>query len=146
MVTGATTQRSVLLIPKRRRSPAWEWSLSDNQNNGLVLYQYRTMYVMLDGPYFVYIMTNSVNSVLYTGQTHNLLRRVWEHKGDLVNGFTKTYHINKLVYYEIADDQAGALYREKQLKKYSRQKKRWLIESMHPSWRDLYPGLNSEKL
>lgn len=63
----------------------------------------------------------------------------------MADGFTKTYHITKLVYYEVADNREGALYREKQIKNYSRQKKIALIEGMNPIWQDLYPGLSSEK-
>ena len=79
--------------------------------------------------YYVYITTNKLNTVLYTGITNNLLRRVYEHKEKLADGFTKKYKINKLVYYEIAEDIEGAIQREKQIKGSLREKKVRLIES-----------------
>jgi putative endonuclease len=90
---------------------------------------------------FVYIMTNQRHSVLYTGVTNNLKRRVWEHKEKPVEGFTQKYRVNKLVYYEVADDIRSAIAREKQLKGGSRQKKIDLVNEMNPEWRDLYDEL-----
>ena len=87
--------------------------------------------------HYVYIMTNKVDTVLYTGQTSSLLNRVQQHKQGMVEGFTKRYSINKLVYYETAEDLDGALYREKQIKGYSRKKKMALIDEMNPTWEDL---------
>jgi len=95
----------------------------------------------MHGPFFVYIVTNHTNTVLYTGQTGDLLRRVWEHKEGLADGFTKRYKATKLVYYEVADDRNGALYRERQIKGYSREKKTSLIEGMNPDWHDLFVDL-----
>jgi len=86
-------------------------------------------------------MANSIHSVLYTGQTNELLKRVWQHKEDLADGFTKRYRVNRLVYYEIADSRDGALFREKQIKGYSRKKKMMMIEELNPEWRDLYIDL-----
>ena len=100
---------------------------------------------MSEGPYFVYLMANHLNTVMYCGQTHDLLKRVWEHKQGLVDGFTKKYRVTKLVFYEVADNREGALYREKQIKGYSRKKKMLLIESTNPTWRDLYNDLISEE-
>ena len=99
---------------------------------------------MSSGPFFVYVTTNYTKTVLYTGQTHDLLRRVWEHREGLADGFTKRYRADKLVYYEAADDREGALYREKQIKGYSRSRKIEMIESMNPDWRDLYDELTQE--
>jgi putative endonuclease len=91
--------------------------------------------------YYVYVMTNPGDTVLYTGVTNDLIRRVWEHKEKLVPGFTKKYNIVKLVYYEVVDDVESAILREKQIKAGSRQEKMQLIDSMNRQWRDLYPGL-----
>ncbi len=92
----------------------------------------------MDNQYFIYIMTNKQNSVLYTGVTSDLKKRVYQHKLMLIEGFTKKYNIVKLVYYEIFDDIYEAITREKQIKAGSRQKKIDLIVSMNPAWRDLY--------
>jgi putative endonuclease len=86
-------------------------------------------------------MTNKRNTVLYTGVTSDLKRRIYQHKEKLVEGFTKKYNITKLVYYEIYDDIENAILREKQIKRGSRQKKVQLINSMNEDWRDLYEEL-----
>jgi putative endonuclease len=83
-------------------------------------------------------MTNKADTVLYTGVTNDLLRRVYEHKGKFVKGFTSRYKISKLVYYEVCDTAESAILREKQIKAGSRQKKINLIVSMNSGWRDLY--------
>ena len=83
-------------------------------------------------------MTNLYNTVLYTGITNNLKRRVYQHKMKLVKGFTFKYNIRKLVYYEVYDDAYNAIKREKQIKAGSRLKKINLIESINPEWKDLY--------
>ena len=83
-------------------------------------------------------MTNERNTVLYTGVTNDLKRRVHEHKEKLVDGFTKKYNVTKLVYYEITEDVESAISREKQIKGGSRQKKIALIDSMNKEWLDLY--------
>ncbi len=82
-------------------------------------------------------MTNKNNTVLYTGVTNNLARRVWEHKHRLLEGFTKRYNVDKLVYYEIVHDAYNAIVREKQIKGGSRQKKIDLIQKINPRWKDL---------
>jgi len=94
----------------------------------------------MDKQYYVYILTNKNNTVLYTGVTNDLLRRVYEHKAKLVKGFTKKYNIDKLVYYEVFDDIYNAISREKQIKAGSRQKKIDLINGMNETWKDLYPN------
>ena len=91
--------------------------------------------------YYVYIMANKRNTVLYTGVTNNLIRRVWEHKDPSGGSFTKRYHVTKLVYYEVFDDVESAIAREKQIKGGSRQKKIDLIHSMNSEWCDLYDTL-----
>jgi len=88
--------------------------------------------------YYVYIMTNRTNTVLYTGITNNLKRRIYEHKNKLLSGFTKKYNINKLVYYEIFDNSYYAIQREKQIKGGSREKKIELIKKFNPNFNDLY--------
>jgi len=91
--------------------------------------------------YYVYVLTNYKNTVLYTGVTNNLLRRVYEHKEKLADSFTKKYNINKLVYYEVFNDIKFAIAREKQIKGGSRQKKIDLIDDFNKDWEDLYPKL-----
>jgi len=86
--------------------------------------------------YFVYIVA-SKSRVLYIGITNALDRRVWEHKNDLIDGFSKQYRCHRLVYYESFDDVRKAIDREKQLKRWNRAKKVWLIEQMNPTWEDL---------
>jgi len=88
--------------------------------------------------YYVYLLTNKRNTVLYTGVTNDLQRRVYEHREKLVSGFTKKYNIYKLVYYEETKSIEAAILREKQIKGGSRHKKLDLIVAMNPQWRDLY--------
>lgn len=87
--------------------------------------------------YYVYIMSNYNNKVLYTGITNNLERRVYEHKNKIFKGFTSKYNINKLLYFDYTEDVISAISREKQIKGWSRQKKNELIESTNPQWKDL---------
>jgi putative endonuclease len=91
---------------------------------------------MSDRSYFVYIMTNGAKT-LYVGVTNNLLRRVMEHKKGFNEGFTKKYKIHKLVYFEQGDSIVAAIDREKQIKRWRREKKIGLIEKMNPGWKDL---------
>jgi putative endonuclease len=88
--------------------------------------------------YYVYIMTNKINSSLYTGVTNDLKRRVFEHKNKLLEGFTKKYNVDKLVFYEAYDDINSAISREKQIKSGPRAKKVKLIEEMNSKWSDLF--------
>ena len=87
--------------------------------------------------YFVYMLTNWDDSVLYIGVTGNLQRRLYEHRMGFVEGFTKKYNVHKLVYFEQTTDVYSAISREKQLKKWSRQKKNILVNSINPQWQDL---------
>jgi len=96
---------------------------------------------MLQDFSYVYILANKKNGTLYVGATSNLKKRIWEHKSNLVEGFTKRYQIHKLVYYEACPNKEGALLREKQIKSGSRAKKVILIESMNPEWKDLYEDI-----
>ena len=88
--------------------------------------------------YFIYILTNKNNSVLYTGMTNSLMRRVWEHKAKLIGGFTKKYNVDKLVYFESFDNPSDAIKREKQIKAGSRKKKIEIVNKFNPEWKDLY--------
>ena len=90
---------------------------------------------------YVYLMTNRTDTVIYAGVTSDLVKRVYEHKQKLVEGFTKRYQVNKLVYYEIFDDIENAILREKQIKGGPRIKKLGLIQSMNPEFKDLYEEL-----
>ncbi len=86
---------------------------------------------------FVYILTNRTNSVVYIGVTSDLSRRMYEHKNNLVEGFTKRYNVHKLVYVEEYQDVNDALAREKQIKRWVRSKKNALVETLNPQWDDL---------
>ena len=87
--------------------------------------------------YYVYILTNWNNNVIYIGVTNNLERRIYEHKNKLIQGFTFKYNVDKLVYFEITSNVDDAIKREKQLKGWNREKKNNLIESINPQWNDL---------
>jgi putative endonuclease len=91
--------------------------------------------------YYVYIMASKPNGTLYIGMSDNLIRRVLEHKQGLIPGFTKTYGVKMLVYYEQTELVLSAIAREKQLKKWKREWKIRLIQSMNPEWKDLYDEL-----
>jgi putative endonuclease len=91
--------------------------------------------------HYVYILTNKTGSVLYTGVTSDLKARVWQHKRQLIDGFTKRYKVTRLVYYEISDEAMAAFEREKSIKGGSRRRKLDLINSANPTWRDLYAEL-----
>lgn len=91
--------------------------------------------------YYVYILTNIKHSVLYTGVTDNLVKRVFQHKNKLVHGFTSKYNVNKLVYFEILQDPVNAILREKQIKNLLRVKKLALIRGTNPLFIDLYPNV-----
>jgi putative endonuclease len=90
---------------------------------------------------FVYLLTNKTNAVIYTGVTSDLHKRVYEHKQDLVEGFTRKYNVHKLVYYEVFDNIEDAIIREKQVKGGSRKKKIDLIKKLNPEFKDLYEEL-----
>ena len=90
--------------------------------------------------YYVYLLTNWNNKVMYVGVTNNLERRVYEHKQHLVTGFTEKYNVHKLVYYEETEDVRVALEREKEIKKWRREKKDALVRLTNPEWKDLSEG------
>jgi len=89
----------------------------------------------------VYILASKPNGTLYIGVTSDLAKRVWEHKNDSVDGFTKRYGVHRLVYYELHADMLSAITREKQLKKWNRAWKLELIESENSGWNDLSEGI-----
>jgi len=97
---------------------------------------------MLNKNYYLYIITNWNNNVMYIGVTNDLVRRLYEHKNKLYDGFTKKYNLNKLVYFELFFDIEDAIRREKEIKKWRREKKNKLVESINPEWRDLGLELN----
>ena len=90
---------------------------------------------------YVYIITNKIDSTLYIGVTNDLVRRIYEHKNKVIQGFSARYNLCKLVYYEIYDDEISAISREKQLKHYTRENKNKLISDFNPSWKDLYDNV-----
>ena len=87
--------------------------------------------------YYVYILSNKTDTTVYIGVTNDLMWRLQEHRNDLIEGFTKRYHIHKLVYYEVFQDVREAIAREKQLKGWRRARKNELIEGVNPTWQDL---------
>ena len=95
---------------------------------------------MLKKYFYVYILA-SESGTLYIGVTNDLKRRIWEHQHDLVKGFSQKYGCHKLVYYEQYLDSQNAILREKQLKKWRRDKKELLIKKINPGWRDLSPSI-----
>jgi putative endonuclease len=90
---------------------------------------------------FVYLLANRPNGTLYVGVTSDLIKRVWQHKNDVQEGFSQRYRLHTLVWYEPHDTMLSAIAREKQLKAGSRQRKVQLIEAINPHWLDLYNGL-----
>ena len=92
---------------------------------------------MLVRSYYVYLLTNWNNKVMYVGVTNDLARRIYEHKSKLVPGFTEKYQVRKLVYFEETSDVEAALAREKEIKKWRREKKDALVIDRNPEWRDL---------
>ena len=91
--------------------------------------------------YYVYILASKQHGTLYIGVTNDLIRRVYEHRNNLIDGFTKKYNVHRLVYYEQTSDIESAIQREKRLKKWKRRWKIELIENENPSWKDLYDDL-----
>jgi putative endonuclease len=94
----------------------------------------------MTGTYYVYLLTNWNNKVMYLGVTNDLERRLYKHKNKLVKGFTERYNVNKLVYFEETRDITAAIAREKEIKKWRREKKDQLVNRMNPNWKDLISG------
>jgi len=99
---------------------------------------------MRDHLYYVYILASRRNGTLYVGVSNDLMRRTWEHKSDLIEGFTKTYGVHRLFYFELYEDVNAAIAREKRLKKWNRAWKIRLIEEKNSGWNDLYDRLLGE--
>src|SRR5579872_5501543 len=97
--------------------------------------------VQMNQEYYIYLLTNKSLNVLYTGVTNHIIRRIYEHKIKAVEGFTKKYNVDRLVYYEVYPEINDAIAREKQIKGWSRKKKVALINQMNPEWQDLYEEL-----
>ena len=95
----------------------------------------------MDKQYYIYLLTNKANTVIYTGVTNDLKRRIYEHKEELIEGFSKKYRLKRLVYFECFSDPKSAIAREKQIKGGSRQKKMDLVNGENPGWRDLYEDI-----
>src|SRR6516225_7735130 len=95
--------------------------------------------------WYLYMMTKQSRVVLYTAITYRLVRRVWQHQNNEIEGFTKTYTVNRLVYYECFDDPRDAIAREKEIKGWRREKKNALVEKLNPQWRDLSAGWYKER-
>ena len=129
-MTG-TFYSCVILSGALSNSPTCHPERSEAESKDL----FRTVHMMKE--YYVYFLTNWNNKVMYIGVTGNLRRRIYEHKNELVDGFTKRYHIHKLVYFEQTSDVNAALEREKQLKKWTRAKKNRLVETVNPEWNDI---------
>jgi putative endonuclease len=89
----------------------------------------------------VYILASKRNGTLYIGVTSNLIKRIWEHKNNLVKGFTERYNVHNLVWYELHDNMESAISREKMLKEWKRKWKLELIEGSNPNWNDLYDAI-----
>jgi putative endonuclease len=95
----------------------------------------------MDKIFAVYILASGRNGTLYTGITSNLIKRVWEHREGVVDGFTKEYGVKRLVWYELTENPDAAITREKQIKAWKRGWKLKLIEEENPEWRDLYQDI-----
>jgi putative endonuclease len=91
--------------------------------------------------FYVYILTNKEFGVFYIGVTSDLVKRIWEHKNEVVEGFSKQYNLKMLVYYEVFSDAENAIRREKRLKKWSREWKIEAINTLNPEWKDLYADI-----
>jgi len=103
--------------------------------------EHRRVTMSMERCYWIYILASAIGGTLYIGVTNNLVRRVYEHKMGLADGFTKKYHVHRLVYFEQYSDVAAANLREKRLKRWNRAWKVRLIEELNPNWDDLYPQI-----
>lgn len=98
---------------------------------------------MMDKSYYVYILASKTNGTLYIGVTSDLVKRVWEHKNKVIDGFSKRYDVHKLVYYEVFQGPENAIRQKKRLKKWNRKWKLDLIYKHNPQWQDLYEEICS---
>ncbi len=124
-------RETAAVVPEKHRDSLAVTGVDLSDNRGSIM----------EKMYFVYIITNAHNTVLYTGVTNDLIRRIHEHKNKQVKGFSGRYNLNKLVYFEQGTDVYEAITREKQIKAGSRQKKIDLIDEMNPEWLDLFKTL-----
>ena len=104
--------------------------------------QFQKLMIMINKKYYVYIITNKWNTTFYVGITSNLIKRIYQRKNKLADGFSKRYNLTKLVYYEQFENPEEAIIREKQLKAGSRKKKTDLIEKDNPDFNDLYDNIS----
>ena len=96
---------------------------------------------MMDKQFYVYMLASKRNGTLYIGVSSNIVQRIWQHKNKMVEGFTKRYNVDRLVYYETHSNAESAITREKQMKKWRRDWKIRLIERENPDWKDLYDDI-----
>jgi putative endonuclease len=134
-------RRVAITMKKRTRTPPLCHCEERQRRGNLETSSASSYNIAMNKQFYVYIMTNNRNTVLYIGVTDDLKRRVYEHKEKLANGFTKKYNVTKLVYYEVCEEAEGAIFREKQLKAGARQRKVELVNGMNREWRDLYEEL-----
>jgi putative endonuclease len=125
----------------RGREPLLVFSGNPNKSDNIPKAKLFSMACPEPKQMFVYILASKRNGTLYTGVTSDLRKRVWEHKNHLVDGFTKKYNVDRLVYYEVHDNPTTAIQREKSLKRWHRDWKLKLIEKGNPGWDDLYASL-----
>lgn len=102
------------------------------------------MYITASKPFWVYMLASKRNGTLYIGSSDNLAKRVWEHKNELIKGFTSKYGVKTLVWYEAHETRESAFHRERRMKEWKRAWKIKLIEEMNPEWNDLYESLNPQ--
>ena len=131
-------RNSLTALPQSSKSKAKEILKQVQDDTEYFLYAQE---ISMEKTYYVYIITNKLNSVLYIGITSNLVKRIWEHKNKVVDGFSNKYNLNKLVYYEICNDIEQAIKREKQLKNWHRAWKDNLIKEKNPEFLDLFSSI-----
>ena len=135
------------LDPNPRKITACSQNINKYSGAGAYEFAYNNAHYVLPGRgkmnknFFIYILASQKNGTLYIGVTSDLIKRIWEHKESLVDGFTKKYNVKKLVYYEQHQNAQSAIQREKRLKTWKRKWKLELIEKINPRWIDLYDGL-----
>ena len=106
-------------------------------DEGSINFNKKTKEKLVGRNYYVYILTDKNNKTMYVGQTNDLERRLYEHKHKLVDGFTKRYNVDKLVYYEVCESVMSTIEREKEIKGWRREKKNRLVESVNPDWKEI---------
>lgn len=131
-------RNSSTALPQSSKSKAKEILKQVQDDTEYFLYAQE---ISMEKTYYVYIITNKLNSVLYIGITSNLVKRIWEHKNKVVDRFSNKYNLNKLVYYEICNDIEQAIKREKQLKNWHRAWKDNLIKEKNPEFLDLFSSI-----